>query len=86
MQVAVQATTANMPNKILFVENLPNGTNEAMLSMLFQQFPGFKEVRACPHRKSAAMAASAPIATLDRSKLAQLTAAQCTTVGSQLDL
>lgn len=33
-----------MPNKILFVENLPEGTNEAMLSMLFQQFPGFKEV------------------------------------------
>jgi len=33
------------PNKILFVENLPEQTNEMMLSMLFQQFPGFKEVR-----------------------------------------
>lgn len=33
------------PNKLLFVQNLPEATNEAMLSMLFQQFPGFKEVR-----------------------------------------
>lgn len=44
-QAAQAAAGANMPNKILFVENLPDGTNEAMLSMLFQQFPGFKEVR-----------------------------------------
>jgi len=33
------------PNKILFVENLPDQTTDLMLSMLFQQFPGFKEVR-----------------------------------------
>jgi len=33
------------PNKILFVENLPEGTTELMLQMLFQQFPKFKEVR-----------------------------------------
>lgn len=33
------------PNKILFVQDLPEATNEAMLGMLFQQFPGFKEVR-----------------------------------------
>jgi len=33
------------PNKILFVENLPEGCTDLMLSMLFQQFPGFKEVR-----------------------------------------
>ena len=45
LQAAQQAATANMPNKILFVENLPEGTNEAMLTMLFQQFPGFVEVR-----------------------------------------
>lgn len=32
------------PNKILFVENLPEATNEHMLAMLFQQFPGYKEV------------------------------------------
>ena len=33
------------PNKILFVQNLPPATNAQMLSMLFQQFPGFREVR-----------------------------------------
>ena len=33
------------PNKILFVQNLPEATTDAMLGMLFQQFPGFKEVR-----------------------------------------
>lgn len=33
------------PNKILFVQNLPEQTNDMMLSMLFQQFPGFREVR-----------------------------------------
>jgi len=33
------------PNKILFVENLPPETTDMMLQMLFQQFPGFKEVR-----------------------------------------
>lgn len=36
---------AEPPNKILFVQNLPEATNSQMLSMLFQQFPGFKEVR-----------------------------------------
>jgi RNA recognition motif-containing protein len=33
------------PNHILFVENLPESANEAMVGMLFQQFTGFKEVR-----------------------------------------
>lgn len=33
------------PNKILFIQNLPEATDERMLSMLFQQFPGFREVR-----------------------------------------
>ena len=33
------------PNEILFVQGLPEATTAAMLSMLFQQFPGFKEVR-----------------------------------------
>ncbi|GIL58537.1 hypothetical protein Vafri_13488 [Volvox africanus] len=36
---------SNAPNKILFVQNLPENSNEAMLGMLFQQFPGFREVR-----------------------------------------
>ena len=33
------------PNKILFVENLPETTTDVILQGLFQQFPGFKEVR-----------------------------------------
>eukprot|EP00878_Enallax_costatus_P001633 GHUV01001785.1.p1 GENE.GHUV01001785.1~~GHUV01001785.1.p1 ORF type:complete len:219 (+),score=52.96 GHUV01001785.1:228-884(+) len=33
------------PNKILFVENLPEATTGQMLTMLFQQYPGFMEVR-----------------------------------------
>ena len=37
-----------LPNPILFVENLPDQVNEMMLSMLFQQFPGYKEVRLVP--------------------------------------
>jgi U1 small nuclear ribonucleoprotein A len=38
------------PNNILFITNLPEETNELMLSMLFNQFPGFKEVRLVPGR------------------------------------
>ena len=38
------------PNEILFLTNLPDETNEMMLSMLFNQFPGFKEVRLVPGR------------------------------------
>jgi len=38
------------PNQILFLTNLPTETNEMMLSMLFNQFPGFKEVRLVPGR------------------------------------
>ncbi|GBP19377.1 U1 small nuclear ribonucleoprotein A [Eumeta japonica] len=38
------------PNQILFLTNLPDETTEMMLSMLFNQFPGFKEVRLVPNR------------------------------------
>lgn len=38
------------PNQILFLTNLPSETNELMLTMLFNQFPGFKEVRLVPGR------------------------------------
>ncbi|XP_015597726.1 U1 small nuclear ribonucleoprotein A isoform X1 [Cephus cinctus] len=38
------------PNQILFLTNLPDETSEMMLSMLFNQFPGFKEVRLVPNR------------------------------------
>jgi len=33
------------PNKVLFVQNLPEAAKSSMVSMLFQQFPGFLEVR-----------------------------------------
>jgi len=36
------------PNKILFVENLPQQANSVMLSMLFDKYPGFKEARMVP--------------------------------------
>lgn len=34
-----------VPNNILFIENLPNETTTMMLQLLFQQYPGFREVR-----------------------------------------
>jgi len=42
------------PHHILFLTNLPEETNEMMLSMLFNQFPGFKEVRLVPGRSDIA--------------------------------
>eukprot|EP00731_Ephydatia_muelleri_P024957 Em0017g40a len=42
------------PNKILFLTNLPEETNDQMLIMLFQQFPGFREVRLVPGRSDIA--------------------------------
>lgn len=40
----------NPPHKLLFVENLPHATTAEMLTMLFQQFPGFSEVRMVPNK------------------------------------
>ncbi|KAI9090837.1 u2 small nuclear ribonucleoprotein B''-like protein [Phlyctochytrium arcticum] len=36
------------PNSILFLTNLPPTTTEQMLTMLFQQHPGYKEIRLVP--------------------------------------
>jgi U2 small nuclear ribonucleoprotein B'' len=36
------------PNSTLFVTNLPESTTDSMLSMLFQQFPGFSRTRMVP--------------------------------------
>lgn len=36
---------AAAPNVILFIENLPYEITGRMLEMLFEQYPGFKEVR-----------------------------------------
>ncbi|ESO12553.1 hypothetical protein HELRODRAFT_105398 [Helobdella robusta] len=38
------------PHYILFLTGLPEETNNIMLQMLFQNFPGFKEVRLVPGR------------------------------------
>jgi len=44
------AAAPELPNQILFLSNLPDETTEIMLSMLFQQFAGYKEVRLVPGR------------------------------------
>lgn len=49
-QMGQQALGNQPPNQILFLTNLPEETNEVMLQMLFNQFPGFKEVRLVPGR------------------------------------
>lgn len=36
------------PNKVLFVQNLPEDCSEMMLQPLFQTYPGFREVRLVP--------------------------------------
>eukprot|EP01062_Namystynia_karyoxenos_P020579 TRINITY_DN17793_c0_g2_i1.p2 TRINITY_DN17793_c0_g2~~TRINITY_DN17793_c0_g2_i1.p2 ORF type:complete len:234 (+),score=76.27 TRINITY_DN17793_c0_g2_i1:121-822(+) len=45
-----------LPNRILFVENVPEDRSdvENMLQMLFQNFPGFKEVRMVPGNRGVA--------------------------------
>lgn len=42
------------PNKILFLTELPEDTNEMLLTGVFDQFPGFKEVRLIPGRQDIA--------------------------------
>ena len=38
------------PNNILFIERLPQDSTEIMITVLFNQFAGFKEVRLVPGR------------------------------------
>ncbi|XP_055901056.1 U2 small nuclear ribonucleoprotein B''-like [Biomphalaria glabrata] len=47
---SISAIPEQPPNQILFITNLPEETTEMMLCMLFNQFPGFKEVRLVPGR------------------------------------
>ena len=42
------------PNKILFLTNLPDDSNELMISVLFNKFNGYKEVRMVPSRSDIA--------------------------------
>lgn len=41
----VQGDAGSVPNKLLFVEGLPEGAKPDMLQLLFGQYPGFVEVR-----------------------------------------
>ncbi|KAJ3190212.1 hypothetical protein HDU85_000503 [Gaertneriomyces sp. JEL0708] len=41
----IEEEAPNPPSPLLFISNLPLGVSEEMLSMLFQQYAGFKEVR-----------------------------------------
>ncbi|XP_033645837.1 U1 small nuclear ribonucleoprotein A-like [Asterias rubens] len=50
IQQTPSAPVPEEPNSILFINNLPQDTNEMMLKMLFTQFQGFKEVRLVPGR------------------------------------
>lgn len=45
---APASSEAAPPNSTLFVTNLPETTTDSMLSMLFQQFPGFARTRMVP--------------------------------------
>lgn len=42
------------PNKILFLQNLPESTTRQVLEQLFKQYPGFQEVRTVPAKRSIA--------------------------------
>jgi U2 small nuclear ribonucleoprotein B'' len=44
----------NIPHRILFAQNLPDECNDQMLATLFQQYPGFQEVRMAPGKKGIA--------------------------------
>ncbi|ORX44211.1 u2 small nuclear ribonucleo protein B''-like protein [Piromyces finnis] len=45
-----------IPNRILFLQNLPMDITEKMLSYLFVQYPGFKEIRLVPGKPDIAFA------------------------------
>jgi len=44
-KIDTATASSQVPNNVLFVENLPDNTTAMMLSALFQQFQGFVEVR-----------------------------------------
>lgn len=46
--------TLQAPNKILFIQNIPENTDKAVLDFLFGQFPGFVEVRTLPGKQTIA--------------------------------
>lgn len=42
------------PNKILFIQNMPESTTREVLEGLFKQYPGFQEVRTVPAKRTIA--------------------------------
>lgn len=48
------ATENSTPSNVLFAQQLPDDCNDMMLSILFQQYTGFKEVRMVPGKKGIA--------------------------------
>lgn len=74
---AADAAEGPASTRTLFVENLPNEANEGMLLLVFQRFPGLKEVRLVPGRAGIAFVeydndagAAAAVAGLQGFKLA----------------
>jgi len=51
---AIVVPTNVPPNKVLFVQNLPEDCSDKILQPLFQAYPGFKEVRLVPGGKGMA--------------------------------
>jgi len=54
VQPAVAPVVYEIPNNILFIQNLPSDATKQSVSLLFQQYPGFKEVRLVPGKKDLA--------------------------------
>jgi U2 small nuclear ribonucleoprotein B'' len=74
---AAAAAAATDTTRTLFIENLPKEANEGMLVLVFQRFPGLKEVRMVPHKPGVAFVeydndegAAAALAELQGFKLA----------------
>mgnify|MGYP002016170908 FL=1 len=51
---AAKADKNATPSNVLFAQDLPDDCNDMMLSILFQQYGGFKEVRMVPGKKGIA--------------------------------
>ncbi|KAI8821052.1 uncharacterized protein EV422DRAFT_528884 [Fimicolochytrium jonesii] len=51
---APSSNQPNPPNRILFLTNLPSSTTPDMLTPLFDQYPGFKEIRLVPGKSGIA--------------------------------
>ncbi|ORX50407.1 hypothetical protein BCR36DRAFT_583535 [Piromyces finnis] len=54
VQPSVVPIVYEIPNNILFIQNLPEDVTKQSVSSLFQQYPGFKEVRLVPGKKDLA--------------------------------